>query len=81
VELEVLCEGTMNKGNEELAPIIIRDRKLGSSDGSMVRKTEENVIQRKNLRNTVPVLCAVRKTEENVIQRIFFEKQCLYCVQ
>jgi hypothetical protein len=30
VELEVLCEGTMNKGNEELEPIIIRDRKLGS---------------------------------------------------
>ncbi len=25
----------------------------------MVRKTEENVIQRKNLRNTVPVLCAM----------------------
>jgi hypothetical protein len=37
----------------------------------MVRKTEENVIQRKKLRNTVPVLCAVRKTEENVIQRNF----------
>jgi hypothetical protein len=27
----------------------------------MVKKTEENVIQRNNLRNTVPVLCAVRK--------------------
>jgi len=40
--------GTMNKGNEELAPIIIWDRKPGSWDGSMVRKTEENVIQRKN---------------------------------
>jgi hypothetical protein len=35
----------------------------------MVRKIEENVIQRKSLRNTVPVLCAVRKTEENIIQR------------
>jgi hypothetical protein len=35
----------------------------------MVRKTEENVSQRKTLRNTVPVLCAPRKTEENVIQR------------
>jgi hypothetical protein len=35
----------------------------------MVRKTEENVIQRKKLRNTVPVLCAPRKTEGNVIQR------------
>jgi hypothetical protein len=57
----------MNKGSEELEPIIIWDRKPGSWDGSMVRKTEENVIQRKNLRNTVPVLCAVRKTEENAI--------------
>jgi hypothetical protein len=37
----------------------------------MVRKTEENVIQRIFLRNTVPALCAVRKTEENGIQRIF----------
>jgi hypothetical protein len=37
----------------------------------MVRKIEENVIQRKKLRNTVRVLCAVRKTEENVIERIF----------
>jgi len=36
----------------------------------MVRKIEENVFQRKNLRNTVRVSCAVRKTEENVIQRI-----------
>jgi hypothetical protein len=27
----------------------------------MVKKTEENVIQRTFLRNTVPVLCAVRK--------------------
>jgi hypothetical protein len=35
----------------------------------MVRKTKENVSQRKNLRNTVPVLCAPRKTEENVILR------------
>jgi hypothetical protein len=40
----------------------------------MVRKTEENVSQRKKLRNTVPVLCAPRKTEENVIQREKFEK-------
>jgi hypothetical protein len=37
----------------------------------MVRKTEENGIERKNLRNTVPVFCAVKKTEENVIQRNF----------
>jgi len=59
--------GTMNKGSEELEPIIIWDRKPGSWDGSMVRKTEENTIQRFFLRNTVPVLCAVRKTEENVI--------------
>ncbi len=34
-----------------------------------MRKTEENVSQRKKLRNTVPVLCAPRKTEETVIQR------------
>ncbi len=40
--------GTINKGSEELAPIIIWDRKPGSWDGSMVRKTEENVVQRKN---------------------------------
>jgi hypothetical protein len=37
----------------------------------MVKKIEENVIQRKNLRNTVRVFSAVRKTEENVIERIF----------
>jgi hypothetical protein len=53
--------GTMNKGSEELEPIIIWDRKLGSWDGSIVRKTEENVIQRIFLRNTVPVLCALKK--------------------
>ncbi len=53
--------GKMNKGSEELEPIIIWDRKLRSWDGSMVRKTEENVIQRIFLRNTVPVLCALRK--------------------
>jgi len=53
--------GTTNKGSKDLEPIIIWDRKLGSWDGSMVRKAEENVIQRKNLRNTVPVLCALKK--------------------
>ncbi len=41
----MLCEGTMNKGNEELEPIIIRDMKLGSWNSSMVKKIEENVIQ------------------------------------
>jgi hypothetical protein len=52
----------MNKGSEELEPIIIRDRKLGSYDGSMVRKTEENVIQRKKIeKHSACVLCAVRK--------------------
>jgi hypothetical protein len=35
----------------------------------MVRKTENNVIERIFLRNTVLVLCAVRKKEENVIER------------
>jgi hypothetical protein len=30
---------------------------------------QKNVIQRRNMRNTVPVLCAVRKTKQNVIQR------------
>jgi hypothetical protein len=59
----------MKKGNEELEPIIIIwDRKLGSRDGSIVRKTEENVNQRKNLRNTVHVFVCSEK-EENVIQR------------
>ncbi len=53
--------GTTNKGSEELEPIIIWDRKLGSWDGSMVRNTEQNVIQRIFLKNTVPILCAVRK--------------------
>jgi len=33
----------------------------------MMRKTEENVIQREKLKNTVPVMCAVRKTEEYAI--------------
>jgi len=32
-----------------------------------VNKTEENVIQRKKLRNTVHVLCAVRKTEYSIL--------------
>jgi hypothetical protein len=30
----------------------------------MVRKTKENVIQKKDLRNIVLVLCAMRKTDE-----------------
>jgi hypothetical protein len=30
----------------------------------MVRKTEENVIQKKDLRNTMLVLCVVKKTKE-----------------
>jgi hypothetical protein len=63
--------GTMNKGNEELEHIIIIwDRKLGSWDGSIVRKTEESVNQRKKLRNTVREFVCSEK-EDNVIQRNF----------
>ncbi len=44
----------------------------------MVRKTEENVIQRKKLRNTVRVFVCSEK-EENVIQRKI-EKHSSYIV-
>jgi hypothetical protein len=52
---------TMDKESDELEAINIWDRKLGSWHGSMVRKTEENVIQTKKLRNTVPMFSAVGK--------------------
>jgi hypothetical protein len=47
----------------------------------MMRKTEENVCQRKKLRNTVPLLCAPRKTEEKCDSKTKFEKHsaCVVC--
>jgi hypothetical protein len=54
-------QGTMYKGSEEHEPTIIWDRKLGSWNGSMVRKIFKNMIQKIKLRNIVLVLCVVKR--------------------
>jgi hypothetical protein len=82
--------GSIDKESEQLEPIIIWDRKLGSWDGSIVRKTEKNVIQRKNLRNasssgTGNLALETVPWWERQTKMWFKEKnwetQCLYCVQ
>jgi hypothetical protein len=54
----------MDKESEELKRINIWDRRLGSRDGCMVRKTEENVIQKINEKCSACIVCSEKMAME-----------------